>query len=105
MSSPISAKDLEPNNPLSGIREFEKGWPDVRNTLLYEMKSGMKKSDSGRPFTHKEVAFAAKDSNPTYVIRIARHYPASLLVEKKKEVVPLLKSEVNRMKGLVQLAN
>jgi hypothetical protein len=103
---PKSVEELESSKIISGITGFEKGWPDVRNTLLYQMKAGMSRPASGGLFAGKEVAFAAKrNSKPVYAIRIAKHYPASLISDKKKKVATFFKREIEKLRKLVELVN
>ena len=86
---------------LSSIKAFEMNWPDFRNTLLYEMKSGMLKHASGRFFTQKEIDFANKmNSKPTYAVGVGKRYAASQIDKQGKTIVKCFRDEIRRLRPL-----
>ncbi|MCI0619229.1 hypothetical protein L0244_40180, partial [bacterium] len=88
---------------LSTMKNFERHWRDYTNTLLFEMKTGMRKHSSGQPFSEKELEFAqSRNPKPHYVIRIAKRYSSDDVEKLKDGIVTFLKAEVLKLRDLVE---
>ena len=89
------------------IENFENHWSKFRNTLLFEMKSGIEKHRSNRFFTENELAYATENNKkkPNYVIRINKQYSVTQIDELKKNVMTFFTQEIIKIINLVRLIN
>ncbi|MFC1580066.1 hypothetical protein ACFL4N_04070 [Thermodesulfobacteriota bacterium] len=98
---PKPAAELKADQIISSIEKFEKDWPDIRDTLLFQMRAGLIKRSSGRVFNDKEIQFAEKKNNkPTYAFRIEKRYPAADIGTMEKKLVPFFKKEILKLKKI-----
>jgi len=94
---------LKADEIISSINKFGKGWLDFRDTLLFQMKSGMIKHPSGRFFNETELNYAENyNDKSTYCIRIGKQYPTSEIVGMKKKLIPFFKREVLKLKKITK---
>jgi len=95
---PKPASELKSDQIIASIDKFEKDWPDIRDTLLFQMRGGIIKRSSGRAFNEKEIKFTEKKNNkPTYAFRIEKRYPADQIGNMKKKLVSFFKKEILKL--------
>lgn len=78
---------------------IEKDWNDIKNTLIYQMKSGSVRHRSGRFFNNNEIKYAREyNRGPNYAIRIGKSYHVAD-VERldKPKIIKLFKNEISRL--------
>ncbi len=104
---PIKMSNIQGEDVVSEIENFENYWPKFRDTLLFEMKSGIEKHRSNRFFTKNELTFATENNKqkPNYVIRINKQYSVKQIDELKKNVIFFFTQEIRKIVNLVQLIN
>jgi len=90
----ISVKDI-----MTKKNGLEKDWSDIKNTLIYQMKSGRVRHTSGRVFNSNEIKYAKEHNRqPNYAIRIEKSYTATDLVKlDKHKLIIFFKNEISRL--------
>ena len=103
---PKEMANVKSQDIISVKEHFEKGWGDYKNTVLYEMRSGIRRHPSGRFFNEKELEFARKNNpRPNYVIRITKSYPVDQIAGMKKKIIPFFKAEIMQLKEMAEFVN
>lgn len=99
----IISKDFASQGVITDISQFENEWENIKNSILFEMKSGFTKHPSGRLFNDKEIQFSqSHNPRPNYTIRVEKFYLPEEIVKMKKSVVRHFYKEIAELKELVE---
>jgi len=101
---PKDSKTFNALNAVAEIEAFEKQWPNLHCTILYQMETGKIRHPSGRLYSDKELKHArGKNPKPNYAIRFGTLYSAGMIGAKQKKILPFFKKEISTLKPLAEL--
>ncbi|MBN2280484.1 MAG: hypothetical protein JXQ65_07890 [Candidatus Marinimicrobia bacterium] len=101
---PKEIKEVQADGVLDSINFIKEKYQDFRNTVIFEMESGLKKHNSGRLFTEKEIEFSKTHNlKPNFAIRIEKRFDVDTITSLNEEINYFFAHEIMKTKDLIEL--